>query len=80
MNLLPTPLSLLNAVDMLSPSSTPISLSERMETAMQERMGDDPSGPPEESKPENPFLTQFKEWMFYGEPEETGIETLEPYI
>ena len=80
MNLLPTFLSLPNAMDAQSASSTPVSLSDRVGEAMQKMVGDDTSGSPGEAVTENPFLWQFIEWMFYGEPEETGMETLEPHV
>jgi hypothetical protein len=80
MNLLPTSLSPPNAMDAQSASSTPVSLSERVGEAMQKMIGDDTSRSPGEAVTENPFLWQFIEWMFYGEPEETGMETLEPHV
>ena len=70
----------------------PMSLSERVASALQDV--DDgnasdlqerrkPSNPHKQTKPmplTNPLMIQFVEWMFFGEPEETGMENLEPHI
>lgn len=80
MNLLTISSSLLSAMDGESRSSMPMSLRERVDSAMRETVGEGVSESPVADDLENPFLWQFIEWMFYGEPEETGIETMEPHI
>ena len=80
MNLSPISAILSKVDDVESYLAAPVSLRERVSSAMQEVDGERISESPIEDGPENPFLWQFIEWMFYGEPEETGMETLEPHI
>jgi hypothetical protein len=58
----------------------PLSLSERVASALMDAEHVASADAPPEEDADNPFLWQFIEWMFYGEPEETGMETLEPHV